>query len=216
MTRRSRPLRTALLVLGIVVLGAVVAADLILRKAAEEELAARVRQEVPDAGATSARIRSFPFLGRLLVSGDVSEIDARVDDVTVEQLLFDFIAVRLHGVEVDPDSLLGERRVVLKRIDRGQVRAEVSEQALVDVLGLPVTLEEGRASVEILGQEVSADVAVREGRLIVSGLDISLPALDLTGPLLPCVSNVEILSGRLAMTCDFAEIPRELLLSTQL
>ncbi|MFN2503830.1 MAG: LmeA family phospholipid-binding protein [Acidimicrobiales bacterium] len=216
MTRRPHPLRTALVVVGIVVLAVAVAADVILRQAAEEELAARVQEEVPAAETTSARIRSFPFLGRLLVSGNVSEIDARLDDVTVEQLLFDFIAVRLHGVEVERDTLLGDRRVVLKRIDRGQVRAEVSEEALVDVLGLPVTLEDGRASVEILGQQVGAGLAIQEGRLVVSGLDISLPALDLTGPLLPCVSNVEILAGRLALTCDFTEIPRELLVSAPL
>jgi hypothetical protein len=194
-----------------VIAGLLVAADLTARSLTEGELVARVRAAVPEAGATSVDIRSFPFLPRLLASGHVPQIDAQVNDVTVRDLRFDFIAVELHGVHVDRDQLVGRRSVVLESVDRGKVRAEVAQQALTDVLGVPVTLEPGRASVRIAGVSLGAKLSITDGRLVVAGLGIELPALDLSGPLLPCVADAQILDGRVALSCAFTEIPAELL-----
>ena len=186
-------------------------ADLTARSVAEAELARRVGVAVPEAGSASVDIPSFPFLPGLLASGTVPEIDAEVRDVLVKQVRFDFIAVELHGVQLNRDQLLGQRRIVLEGLQRGQVRGEVPQDALTEAFGVPVTLEEGRASVEIAGVTVSAELSITDGRLAVSGLGIRLPALDLTGPLLPCLANAVIVPGRVALSCDFTEIPPELL-----
>ena len=214
MRRRRR--WSPLVVMLVIVLALLALADFGARRIAEQELAGRVRDAVPTAGDASAEVRSFPFLPRLLASGDVPEVDARVGPVTVEGLRFDFIAVELHGVQLDRDELLGRRRVILERIERGEVRAEVDQAALSEVAGVPITLENGRASVQVKGVTVAANLSVRDGRLIVGGAGISLPALNLNGPLLPCVANAEILAGRVALTCEFTEIPRELIPSVQL
>ena len=208
---RRRGRGVPLLVLLLVIAALLVAADLTARSVAEQELARRVETAVPEAGDASVDISTFPFLPRLLASGTVSRLDAEVRDVTIKRVRFEFIAVELHGVQLDRGQLTRNRQIVLQDIERGQVRGEVTQGALSEVLGLPVRLDAGRAEVRIGGVTVGADLSVTDGRLTVSGFGIALPTLDLTGPFLPCIGDAVILSGRVALTCDFDEIPPELL-----
>ena len=213
-SRRRRG--AALLIVVVVLAGLLVSADVVARKLAEDELAARVKTAVPTAATTSAQLRSFPFLARLLVSGDVSEVDAAVGDVTVQGLRFASIAVDLHGVRVDRDQLVRDRRVVLQKIDRGRVEARVTAEALTEALGVPVSLEQGRASVTIAGRTLGAELEVENGRLVVGVTGFSLPAIHVTAPLLPCVANARVVPGVVLLTCDFTEIPKELRTPAQL
>jgi hypothetical protein len=193
-----------------VIAALLVAADLTARSVAATELSRRLRAAVPETAGGAVHVRSFPFLPLLLTSGRVPEVEADVRDVIVKRVRFDFIAVELHGVQLDRDQLLRDRTIVLQAIERGEVRGEVGQDSLADALGVPVTLEAGKASVEIAGRTVSARLSIADGRLEVSGLGITLPSLDLTGPLLPCLADAVILSGRVALSCDFTEIPEEL------
>jgi hypothetical protein len=114
-------------------------------------------------------------------------------------------------VRLDRDELVRNREIVLQDIERGQVRGEVPEGSLSDAFGVPVRLDDGRAEVTVAGAILGADLSISDGRLQVSGLGIRLPSVDLTGPLLPCIADAVILSGRVVLTCDFTEIPTELL-----
>ncbi|HTJ76485.1 MAG TPA: LmeA family phospholipid-binding protein, partial [Acidimicrobiales bacterium] len=100
-------------------LGLLVAADLAVRSAAEGQLRRRVAAAAAPAGATTARIDSFPFLGRLLVSGQVSRVEVSAADVTVEGLTFARVAVDLRDVTFDRNRLLSDRTVVLSSLNRG-------------------------------------------------------------------------------------------------
>ena len=200
----------ALLLLLAIIVGLPVVADLAARAVAQGELTSRLRARVPSAHGASARIHSFPFLLPLLASGRVGEVDAQVRDVDVQGLRFASIAVDLHGVQLDRGQLLDARRVVLDHIDRGGVRAEIGADALASALGVDVSLEDGRASVSIAGRRISAALAVRNGRLVVDGAGVSLPALSVVAPLLPCVPDAVIEGPRLVLTCQFTEIPDEL------
>jgi hypothetical protein len=193
-----------------------VAADVTARVVAEHELADRVAAAVPTAGTATARVRSFPFLGRLLSSGRVAQVDASVSDVTVEGLRFQSIAVDLDGVQLDRDQLVRDRRIVLQTIARGRVEARVTQEALSEVLGVPVDLEEGRASVTIAGRRVEAGLEVREGRLVVEVAGLSLPTIPVEAPLLPCLGNARIVPGRVLLLCEFTEIPEELRVPAEL
>jgi len=211
MTRRGRSgARLAVLVLLLLIAGLLVAADLTARRVAEDELAARVKAAAPTATSATAEVRSFPFLGRLLVSGAVSEVDAAVDGVTVDGLRFDSIAVDLHGVQVDRDQLLRDRRVVLENIQRGRVQARVTQDALTEALGVPVTLGQGTASVTIAGRRVGAGLAVRNGRLIVDVAGFSLPTTHVTAPLLSCPPDATVVPGEVLLSCEFTGVPQEL------
>ncbi|MGH9222442.1 MAG: LmeA family phospholipid-binding protein [Acidimicrobiales bacterium] len=216
MRRPRRRGAGVLLVLLALIAGLLVAADLTARRVAEDELAKRVAARVPEASSTSAKVRSFLFLGRLLTSGKVAEVDAGVTDVTVRGLRFASVGVALHGVKIDRRQLVRDRRVVLSDIDRGRARAEVDAAALAAALGVPVTLEPGRASVTVGGVKLGASLAVTGGRLIVGGVGVTLPGLELVAPLLPCVPDAAVEAGRVVLTCDFTEIPNELRVDVQL
>ena len=188
------------------------AADAGVRAVAESQLRDRVEAASSPAGATSARIESFPFLGRLLLSGDVSRIGVAAADVTVEGLTFARVALDLSDVTFDRDRLLSERKVVLESLERGSAVAEVTQDELSERLGVTVTLEAGRARVQVAGQTVTAGVSVRDNTLRLSVAGLSVPALRIPRlPLAPCVANAEILPGRIRLSCSVDEVPAELL-----
>jgi hypothetical protein len=188
-----------------------VAADVAARAVAETQLRDRVAVEAGSAGPTTARIDSFPFLGRLLSAGDVSRIRVASADVTVEGLTLARVAVDLRGVRIDRDRLVSEQKVVLSDLESGTATAEVTAEQLSERLGVDVTLEAGRARVRVAGQSVTATASVSDNvlRLVVSGVNV--PALRIPRlPLLPCVADAEILPGRIRLTCSVDEVPAEL------
>ncbi len=188
------------------------AADLGVRTVAESQLRKRVEAASPPAGAASARIESFPFLGRLLLSGDVSRIRVAVADVTVEGLTFARVALDLSKVTFDRDRLLSQQQVVLESLERGAAVAEVTQEHLSERLGVTVTLEAGRARVLVAGQTVTATASVRHNTLRLAVAGLSVPALQIPRlPLLPCVADAEILPGRIRLTCSVDQVPAELL-----
>ena len=99
----------------------------------------------------SAQISSFPFLGRLLASGEISQVDVAVRDLTVRGVTFASVGVRLRSVEIDRDSLLNDRRVALKSIDHGTAVVEISGSEISRLLGVTVVLEPGQARVRVGG-----------------------------------------------------------------
>ena len=178
---------------------------------AEAQLRDRVAASATPAGATRARIESFPFLPRLLLSGDVSRIQVSSADVTVEGVTFARVALDLSEVTFDRDRLLSERKVVLESLERGTATAEVTQDELSDRVGIPITLEAGRARVRVAGQTVTAAAAVSDNTLRLSVAGLSIPALRIPRlPLLPCVADAEILPGRIRLMCSVDEVPAEL------
>jgi hypothetical protein len=186
-------------------------ADVGVRSVAESQLAERVEAAVAPSGDTSARISSFPFLPRLLASGDVSRITVASADVTVEELTLARVAVDLHDVTLDRDRLVSERKVVLESLGRGTAEAVITQEQLSDRLGVPVTLESGQARVRVGGQTVTARATVSDNTLRLSVSGFSVPSLRIPRlPLLPCVADAEILPGRIRLTCTVDAIPPEL------
>ncbi len=200
-----------LVVLAVVVLGLLVVADLGARAAVESQLRDRVELAAQPAGPTSARISSFPFLGRLLTSGEVSRVRVAAADVTVEGLTLARVALDLDDVTLERDRLLSERKIVLTDLRRGTAEVEVTQEELSDRLGVPVTLEPGRAQVRVAGRTVTAAASVRDNTLRFSVSGFSVPSLRIPElPLVPCVADAAILPGRIRLSCTVDEVPAEL------
>lgn len=194
-----------------VLAGLLVAADVFARTVAESQLRDRVSEAAGPAGETTARIESFPFLGRLLTAGDVSRIRVASADVTVEGLTLARVAVDLRDVTIDRDRLFSEQKVVLTDLGSGTATAEVTAEQLSERLGVDVTLEQGRARVRVAGQTVTATASVSDNQLRLSVAGLSVPALRIPRlPLLPCVADAEILPGRILLSCSVDEVPAEL------
>ena len=187
------------------------AADIGVRSVAEQQLRDRVAATARPAGATSARIESFPFLGRLLTSGSVSRIRVSAADVTVEGLTFARISLDLKDVTFDRSRLLSDRKVVLDSLGRGTAEAEVTQDQLSERVGVPVTLTAGRVQVRVAGQQVTAKASVSENTLRLTVAGVSVPGLKIPKlPLVPCVADAVILAGRIRLTCSVDRIPAEL------
>lgn len=200
-----------LVVLGVAAAVLAVGADLFLRDHAEDQLGQRVRAAVGAGGPVNADIDSFPFLGRLLVSGQVSRMELAAADVRVERLRLASIRVDLRDVRLDRDRLLAERKAVLRSIGQGTAAAEITDSELSRLAGVPITIDEGQAMVTVAGRTVSASARIRDNvlRLDVGGLDlppIRLPRI----PLLPCLENVQLQPGRLRVSCTLEDVPVEL------
>ncbi len=189
-----------------------VAGDVGARSVAETQLRRRVELAVSPAGAATARITSFPFLARLVFSGRVAHIHVAAAGVTVEGLTFDRVALDLDGVTFDRDRLLSERKVVLQTVTQGTATAEMTQEQLSARLGVPITLAPGRAQVVVGGTTLTGGVSVSDNNLRVVAAGLTVPPLRVpTLALVPCVSDVQILAGRVRLTCTVHEIPAELL-----
>ena len=191
--------------------GLLIAADIGARTVAESQIRDRVVIAAGPAGETTARIDSFPFLVRLLTSGEVSRLRVAAADVTVEQLTMARVALDLHGVTLDRDRLLSEQKVVLSDLDRGTATADITAEQISERVGVTVTLEPGRARVRVAGQSVTATASVTDNTLRLSVSGLTVPALRIPRlPLLPCVADAEILAGRVRLTCSVDQVPPEL------
>lgn len=191
------------------VIGLLVAADIGVRSVAESQLRDRMASEAgvpPDS--TTARIESFPFLARLLTSGTVARIHVSAADVTVEGLTFARVGVDLEDVTLERDRLLSDGDVVLSSLERGTAVAEVTQGELSERLGVTVTLEAGRARVQVAGQTVTATASVSDNTLRLSVAGFAVPALRIPQlPLVPCVADADILPGRVRFSCSVDEVP---------
>lgn len=194
------------------VLGLLVAADIGLRSVAESQLRDQVAASVRPAGPTTARIESFPFLGRLLTSGSVSHVRISAGEVSAERLTFARVSLDLEDVTFDRTSLFSERKVVLEALRRGTAVAEMTQDRLSELLGVAVTLEPGRARVRVAGQLVTATASVTDNTLRLTVAGLSVPALRVPRTsLLPCVGQAEIIPGRIRLSCQVDALPPELL-----
>jgi len=188
-----------------------VGADLAAKSVAEKRIEDRAEEAAGAGASATATIGSFPFLGRLLVSGSVPEVSVRASGVEAGPLTLRAVTVDLDGVKLDRDALFGGD-VQLRDIDRGRVTVELDSGVLSRVLDVPITIEDGTVGVEVAGQRVTARAEVREGALVVNVE--GLPALTVPivrTELSPCdVAGVEVRGDRLLLSCQIADVPEAL------
>jgi hypothetical protein len=191
-----------------VLLGAV---DIEARVYAQRQLERRIQAKVPGATA-NVNISSFPFLGRLAVSGTVPKIRAHVTSVASGPFSFDSITLVVTGVRLNRNMLLKKHQVQLDGIDTGAVTADMSESELDRALGgVPVKLGDGVVTLTVAGVTLTARVAVVNNQLVVQApgfpAAITIPKL----PVLPCSANAVVTPKRVRLSCTFHQIPAALL-----
>jgi len=205
-------LQVALLLAAVVVVGAL-GADVVLKGRAEARLAAEVMAQSPDTNGVQARIRSFPFLARLLTSGKVAQVDITAQHANPGGVALSDLFVQLDEVELDPDQARRGRAVV-RSIGRGRVRADLGQDQINSRLPrqFQVQLEQGRAVINGPGGTEGKLTISPEGRIqlrIGSRSLLDLPVPD--SALLPCRPSAIFVPGALRLSCDFTEVPPLLL-----
>ncbi|HUR18285.1 MAG TPA: DUF2993 domain-containing protein [Acidimicrobiales bacterium] len=196
-----------LLALGIV-LTVLLAVDQAARLFAENKLEEKAQAEVRGAGEVEAGISSFPFLGRLLLSGSVSAVEVRAERAGLSDLLSAAVEVDLYGVRLDRDDLFSGK-VKLRGIDTGTITVELDSTALQRVLKLPVTVAGGEVRVTLAGRAVAARAAVDAGSLVleVAGIRTMRVPIARNGLVSCTAADLEVTGGIIRLTCEVDEVP---------
>jgi LmeA-like phospholipid-binding len=195
----------------LVVIGALLfAGDVFARRYATGQLSDRISAAVPEASGVHARIRSFPFVGKLFWDGHVDEVGAHIDRVAVGSVVFTNLDIDLRGVVFDGDAFVTSHRATLTKIRQGTVTASVTARALSAALGRPVHITAGGVNVAVLaGLLVRAGIALTPGRqlvLRVAGLPVVAVPLP-SSNVFPCAPRLSVGEGAIVLRCAFTQIP---------
>lgn len=211
-----RKLLVVLVVLGGVLLGADVAA----RAWAESRLREQAVAYYPPGSTATATIRSFPFLGRLLLQGEVPEASLTMENVQADILIVSSIDLDLERVELDRPALFrGEVRVV--DVGRGRVEARIDGSSLARAAGVDIRFGDGVVEIHktIRGVDVSATA-----RATLDGNQLRLTAIEVQGrrvpletfvvtydipgvELIPCDADLRPVAGALLVSCALDDVP---------
>ncbi len=202
-------MRIRLLVGLAVVLGLLAAADVAARGYAEGEIAARAEATVPGAQAT-ARIRSFPFVLRLLTSGSVEHLSVQLSPVVASRMQLSAVDLALDDLSLDRGQLFSGK-VQPVGLGQGRVSFEIGEGELSKVAGRRVTIEAGHLFLDVAGRDVEAAVSTTEKgiALTVAGLPVVTIPLE-RRDVIPCRPQITLGVQVAKLTCTFTGVPSAL------
>lgn len=151
-------------------------------------------------------IRSFPFVGRLGLAGDVARLDVQLRDVVGQAVSLARVRFDARGVELDRGALVGGD-IYVTDVREVRVAARITEAEVRRLTRADVELGDGRATVSVAGVRLNADVSVVDGtiRLGVAMLDLRVPLPD--PGFLPCAVDARVVEGALLAHCIADELP---------
>jgi len=198
-------------ILGLIVLLAVLAGvDLVARNIAEQQVVDQVKSELPANSHVSASIPAFPFVPRIVFWGSVPKVKVRATGVAGRPLSLAAVDVSVTGVEINRHSLWSHRRVDLIAVDKGTVGADVTQNALTDVLHIPVQIGSGRVTIVVSGQTLTAVPSINANHQLVltpvGGGPVQMIGLG-QADLIPCAAKVQVQETKLRVSCTFDHIP---------
>lgn len=205
---RFLKLQVLLLVLAVLLVGAL-AFDIVLKGRAEAELADEVVRKVPGATGVRAKITSFPFVGRLLLSGRVSSVVVTAQHAGTGEISLSEVRVKVEDVEMDSGEAM-DGRAVVRSIGAGSVQADLRQDQINSRLprGYQVQMQPGKAVVSGPAASQAQLVSTPTGsvQLQIAGrtlVDVPFPKTDL----LPCSPSASFVTGAVRLTCTFDEVP---------
>lgn len=176
----------------------------VVAKVAVERISARELRNADgiNASAVDTSVDSFPFLGRLLVSGETS-FSIGLDDVQDQGVRIDRIEFDVDGLVFDRDEAL-DQRVRINSVDRVQATVIIDEASISEALGVAVEVEPG--AVSAAGVTVSVTVVDRTVTASAAGLgsaSFAVPSSDW----LPCAPSLELAPDRVELSCTTDVLP---------
>jgi hypothetical protein len=189
-----------LLVIGVVLVGGLVAGDRYAESRAEEYAVGVVSQNLPTTQPPVVDIKGFPFLTQLM-SGTLGEVTATAAGATLEGIPVTDIAVDATQVAVRPPA--GQQPSAGHATVAATIPPASLEKVLKDKTGLTVQLAvDGsavKASGTVLGLPLTLDLVpkVEGGKLLVDAQALRLGGREITAQSLPSalrsqVSGIEV------------------------
>jgi hypothetical protein len=203
-----------------VILAVLLFADQAARVWAEGKLRDRAAAYYPPSASSSASIRSFPFLGRLLASGNVPEVTLSMQDVRYGLVLVSTLTFDLHSVEIDRGELV-KGHLRLLDVGQGRIEARLDGTSIGRALGVDLRFGDGviQLQKQVQGVKVSATAkvtfsgnVVRVEPIKVQGAAVPAAALTLSymipgAQLLPCKADVRVVPGAVILSCAVSDVP---------
>jgi LmeA-like phospholipid-binding len=217
-----------LLVIPTVILLILIVGDQAAKGWAESKLAERAAAYYPPGSGSSASIHSFPFIGRLLISGSVPRVDVNLDDLRIQEVLIRQLSIHVTDVRLNRSDLFSGK-VHLDDVGQGKLVATIDGPSLARAAGLDLRFAPGEVSVheKIQGVDVIAKgtVAVKGNTVTVTptsvqGLNVPasrfavsyrIPGIEI----LPCQADVKIIQSGIVVSCNVTDVPPALVQAAQ-
>jgi LmeA-like phospholipid-binding len=217
-----------LLVIPTVLLLALVVGDQAAKGWAESKLAERAAAYYPPGSGSSAAIHSFPFLGRLLVSGSVPRADVNLDNLRVETVLIRQLSIHVSDVKLNRSELFSGR-VHLDDIGKGRIVATLDGPSLAKATGFDVRFKPGEVEVH---QKIEGVDVVAKGKVAVKGNLVTVTPTSVQGlavpasrfaisyripgiEIFPCQADVKLIQNGVVLACDVTDVPAALVQAAQ-
>jgi hypothetical protein len=212
------------LVFPTVILLALIVADQAVKGWAESKLAERAAAYYPPGSGSSASIRSFPFIPRLLVTGEVPRVAVNLDDLRVQQVLIRQLSIRVSDVKLDRDEVF-RGRVHVRDVGQGTIAVTLDGPALARAMGADLRFTSA-GDVE-MRQRIQGEDVKAKGKLTVKGNNITVTPTSVEGrsvpasrfainyripgvELLPCAAESKITRDTVVLSCNVVDIPAAL------
>lgn len=216
------------LVIPTVLLLALVVVDRAAKGWAESQLAERAAAYYPPGAGSSASIRSFPFIGRLLFLGSVPRVAVNLDDLKFQAVVVRQLSLRVSDVKLDRAELFSGK-VRLTDVGEGQIEATVDGPSLAKATGFDVRFAPGQVEVH---QKIQGVDVVAKGQLTVKGNVVTVTPTSVQGlnvplsrfairykipgiEILPCQADVTVVRNGVVLSCDISDIPAALVQAAQ-
>jgi hypothetical protein len=212
------------LVFPTVILLALIVADQAVKGWAESKLAERAAAYYPPGSGSSASIRSFPFIPRLLVTGEVPRVAVNLDDLRVQQVLIRQLSIRVSDVKLDRDEVF-RGRVHVRDVGQGTIAVTLDGPALARAMGADLRFTSA-GDVE-MRQRIQGEDVKAKGKLTVKGNNITVTPTSVEGrsvpasrfainyripgvELLPCAAESKVTRDTVVLSCNVVDIPAAL------
>lgn len=211
-----RRLLILLLVILVVLYGA---ADVYAKRFAQSKIEEQVMKRYPVAGEVDATV-SVPLIFGLITGSKVDRVEVAINHVNAGEFFTDRVTAVFTGVHVKVGESISRRELVVDSIDRLDVTVEILEGEASRTLpsGFAFDFQDGRVSVTGPGGvSVEGEFEVREHEVrFVPVETVSIPGgfrspiWNLTAlPLASCLREIEIVPGRVRITCSVDSPPAE-------
>lgn len=199
------------------------------RRLAEQTASARVLEVLPHTKRAVVTIDGFPFLADVLLFSTVDRLHVELDGVADHGVEVEHVELVVDKIRIDRDKLLDAQQLKVTGIDRAEVVARVTGEAISKVLGETVKLEGDTAKVVVRGlppQVGMGDTLEIDAKLTVEGRRVSLNLSSTQVPesiarhylrpmqftlpgeeVLPCTPGLKLVDSRLELRCSVTELP---------
>jgi len=196
-----------------VLLGVLAYADIRLRGLAEEQAELKLAQALPQVKGVDVTLEGFPFTLGVLMSGKVDALHVKLAEVQEAGLAAQDLSLDVHEISLDKDALIDDQRLVVTDIGHAKAQGFVSDDAVSKLVGQTIEFSPGKAHATVQGRELEVQASVK-GRFVYLASKIpGVPSVMFPlppGDVLPCSPELELLAGKIRLSCEIDELPKTL------